>query len=322
MLTYRQLKLLALTISLSTSSVCALSADQQSQQVSSSDDDRRSASSVAMTPAPRAILVRVPSSVIANTFGQQLQHTTPVNHCILGTQSKGTAHCISIISAEPVECEMGASLIVTVRGSVTSKTDGRNGPAIIQSRSDTGYEAHKQLIFDGHEIRTLPATISTQTQVEILNIGSSLPGVRGRIVTRIASHKTRASHAEAEAIAARLNKQQLLERIDRDIDARVAGMNHELALKTATLHRLMGTKNLVSQSHSDCIFLGVSTVPNLTVDYPEVQTADSNAIELWVQTSEDGAHRLDVKELVSQAIVWWGTSADISDHNLLGFAGK
>lgn len=174
-----------------------------------SQEERRTVPVLIPSPAVEekklAVVLRIPHALIAKAVNQDFQHTAPVARVMLGTRSQGIAHCQGAVTCDLVEQSTGALMRCRIVGSVQSETCGINGPASISARSTTCYEAQKFALFDGRRFTTRPATLQSTTKVVITGVGSSLPGLRGRIVRRVASKRSTESHDQAEAITAQIS---------------------------------------------------------------------------------------------------------------------
>ncbi|MCA9160891.1 MAG: hypothetical protein KDA72_21315, partial [Planctomycetales bacterium] len=94
---------------------------------------------------PAVACLRIPASLITEEASRSFQHTAPVDRVVLGTHARGMAECQG-----EVRCEMGqqpsaAELVCNISGTVRSRTYGTNGPALINSTSETFYTATKRI---------------------------------------------------------------------------------------------------------------------------------------------------------------------------------
>jgi len=107
-------------------------------------------------------------------------------------------------------------------GTVHAQTVGYNGPAIIHSILNSRFRARKPISAGPDGFRVASATASVATNLQTTGVATTLPRLRGRIATRIASRRTAASHDEAEAISAqhtaRIIREDLDKRVDRSVE--------------------------------------------------------------------------------------------------------
>lgn len=184
---------------------------------------------------PAVACLRIPALLITEEASRSFQHTTPVDRVVLGTHARGTAECRG-----EVRCEMGqqpstAELVCHITGTVRSQTCGTNGPALINSIAETSYTASKSIVFDGRQLTTQPAVVNARTRVQITGIGSTAPGLRGRIVERVATRRAADSRLEAERITCQLTADELQQHIDAEFSQRIVSLNRKLAMRLAIL---------------------------------------------------------------------------------------
>lgn len=259
-----------------------------------------------------SILLRIPASIISKSVDRDFQHTTPIQREILGTRSTGVAKCQGAVTCELVEHSKGAELRCRISGTISSSTCGINGPAVIQAQANSNYVAYKYAIFDGHRFTTTPATVQVTTQLKVNGIASRLPGLRGRLVRRVASRKAIESHDQAEAITAKLTAEELCKKIDIDFDERIQTLNQKLERNLAMLRKLELTgERLVIKSYHDCVEVGILTKDQAgqktMVPRPPVQ----DSVELWIKLPPTNAlGRLSMAQLLKLTPLWLSSFLD------------
>ena len=268
------------------------------------------------------LLLRIPASVIAKSVDRDFHHTSPIQREILGTQSIGVAECHGSVTCELVEHSKGAQLCCRVSGTISSDTCGTNGPAIIQAHAHTDYTAYKIAIFDGHQFTTSPATVQLKTQIKVNGIGSSLPGLRGRIVRRVATKRATESHAQAESITTDLTAQELCQRIDADFDERIQALNQKLKRNISILKQFGITgERLVVRSFHDCVEVGVLAKDQDGEKTLGVRRPARESIELWVKLAPTNLlKQLTMAQLLKLAPI--GLSRFLEDHPRLSKLDK
>jgi hypothetical protein len=117
---------------------------------------------------------------------------------------------------------------VTFAGTVTSRTTGYNGPAILQILSDATFQARKSISLGDAGLKVSPATAVAPTKLQTTNIETTLPRLLGRIATRIAWRRDAQSRSEAEAITSQHAATTIREDLDQSIDASVARVKQAL----------------------------------------------------------------------------------------------
>ena len=208
----------------------------------------------------------------------------------------------------------GAELRCRISGKISSSTCGINGPAVIQAQANSNYVAYKYAIFDGHRFTTTPATVQVTTCLKVEGIASRLPGLRGRLVRRVASRKAIESHDQAEAITANLTAEELCKKIDIDFDERIQSLNQKLARNLAILRKLEITRErLVIKSYHDCVEVGILTKDQGGQKTMVLRPPVHDSIELWIKLAPMNAlGRLTMAQLLKLTPLW--LSSFLNEH--------
>jgi hypothetical protein len=140
------------------------------------------------------------------------------------SKCKGNAKCTTD------DNQSGVTILCVMEGTVESKTKGINGPATIDCVATTKYLATKRILFEGCAFKSEPAEVECCSELQIIGVGSKLPRLRGSIVKTIAARKSEELRPKAEEIIEALTKQELSERIDKEINAQLAELNQYLQL--------------------------------------------------------------------------------------------
>ncbi|MCA9133110.1 MAG: hypothetical protein KDA45_08140 [Planctomycetales bacterium] len=238
-------------------------------------------------------LLRIPSALLIESVNRRFHHRKPVDRVILGTHSRGTADCVGQVHCTLAENRQGAEFNCHVVGTITSQTRGTQGPAIIHSQAHTAYRAHKTIFFDGRQFQSRPATVCANTALTISEVDSTAPGLRGRLVRRVASRRAADLRGEAEAITAGLARQELQVAIDAEFDTRLAAINQALNLRLSLLPHLSDWgQPLAVRSYTHCleICLASDRLANRQLlpppPEPESQAAADQAVELWLHAEQ------------------------------------
>ena len=177
---------------------------------------------------PVLACLRIPAVLITEVASRDFTHTSPVDRVILGTHSRGTAICNGQVSCEMREQTGAAEVVCRISGTVDSTTRGTNGPALIGSTATTSYTATKSIVFNGQKLVTQPALVQASSRIRITDVDSSLPGLRGRIVRRVAERRSSQSLAQAEDITRDLTASELQQNIDHEFAQRIDSINRKL----------------------------------------------------------------------------------------------
>lgn len=184
---------------------------------------------VVSTPAnPVLACLRIPAVLVTEVASREFTHKSHVDRIVLGTHSRGSAICQGHVVCEMREQIDAVEVVCRISGTVDSTTCGTNGPALIGSTTTTSYTATKSIIFDGRKLITQPAVVRASSRIQVTDIGSSLPGIRGRIVRRVADRRAGESLAEAEAITRDLTVAELQQQIDHEFAQRIVSINRAI----------------------------------------------------------------------------------------------
>lgn len=126
----------------------------------------------------------------------------PVHDCILGVSVESDSHTTGTVTVASVPAEDKAVLEFSAAGHVDSDSEGRKGPALILSTSDTEYTAKKRVEFADAAFLSHPADAEATTDTHIHSVSKEGGGFGSRFVSRIGWSRACESEHEAEAIAA------------------------------------------------------------------------------------------------------------------------
>ena len=255
------------------------------------------------------LLIRIPHSLISKGVDRDFQNSSTVQREVMGTNSKGTAHCQGTVTCTIETKTDGAAFCCRISGTVQSDTCGTNGPAIIHSNAYTSYVAHKRFSFDGHQFTNSPASVVANTRLTITGIDSTLPRLRGRIVRRVATQRAEQSHSQAESITMSLTEQELCERIDADFDARIVELNQSFAKRLSILKHFPSAGNKIHiRSHPDRVEICLGKALIRPSGGIGVRAPMGNAIELWLRIDPGLIAQTPIAAfLVSKAPNWLAT---------------
>lgn len=185
---------------------------------------------VATLPAT-LVDVQVSRKYLRQFVDSAVDSDDPVTDFILGTTITGKAHTSGTADLVLESDSHQARARVTFVGTAESRTEGRNGPVILYSDGHTEFEASKQLVWDSSGFRTLPATSTAQMVSATTSIESTLPGLRGRIVERVAWKRADETRPQVEAIAARHAEERINRALDQRVELSVATVRTMFAMK-------------------------------------------------------------------------------------------
>lgn len=230
-----------------------------------------------------AVVIRIPASTIAKSLNRDFHNAEPVQREILGTRSQGQAVCHGFVTGTLEDNPQGAAFCCRIEGTVDSDTCGTNGPAIIHSKAKTNYVALKRIVFTGTHFVATPTTVNLNTQLQITGIDSDLPALRGRIVKRVATKRAQESHAQAQAIATAITRDELSSRMDREFDTRLNDLNRKLTARLSLVEHFRAAGNeIFVRSFKDSVEIGFLTPPLTRADVDTHRFPVGESVELWI----------------------------------------
>jgi len=193
---------------------------------------------------PILATVRVSRVVVEPITAIKVDKTTEVHDQVLGADVRGTCHTTGTVSITLTPNPTKAAFELSLVGESVSDTVGTHGPAQITSRAATKYKALKEVLFDGHRFTTTPATVTTDTNLTIENVSSTEPGLRGRIVEKVADRRVRRQYEESRKIAAQRVVSQVSKHFDAAVQEHLDELNHKLQLRQLLNDQVKGHENL------------------------------------------------------------------------------
>jgi hypothetical protein len=186
---------------------------------------RQAASSASSRPLPaNVIYVRFSQEFLRQYMHRDLHNDAPVDDDILGTPIQGTAHYAATARLELVPNDDHAVMRLHLVGTVHSNTVGYNGPVRIHSTGETQFASTKLLSTDGRGMEAGHAVTLAETHSQTQCIDTDVPGLRGRIVRRVASRRVDASRGDADIVAARHTEARINRRFDESVKERLESM--------------------------------------------------------------------------------------------------
>lgn len=172
--------------------------------------------------------VRVSADYLRQRVERAIERQNAVNDVILGTQINGWATTVGRTGIKLEPSNDRALLNVTFAGTIRSRTVGSNGPAILHSYGETVFEARSRLTFENGGVRVTPATANARTNTTTSDIESTLPGLRGRIVERVAWRKSSEMRGQADHIAAQRASNRIAAALNQEMKQAAAGIEKAL----------------------------------------------------------------------------------------------
>lgn len=188
------------------------------------------------------VVVRVSQTGLQKMFDREIARDTEVDEIVLGARVRGKSRVEGVLTIDLVPDGDSVSFQAVLAGTAVSRTAGRKGPAVIHSRAVTEFVAKKRVAFEADSgFRAASAKIEARTRLINEGICSTLPGIRGRIVRRIACRRAAACRGQAKAIARRNAARRIAAAFNERVDAALTRLNERLLVQ-----RTVGNKIVVS----------------------------------------------------------------------------
>lgn len=164
--------------------------------------------------------VRVSQDLIGSGSIRRInENARPVQDVILGTSIFGVGRTNGWVETRLLP-DAGRGLFeTTITATNFAETMGYNRSARIATTSVTPLWGTKRYYLDETGFHVWQATSCAQAHSQICGIGSSKPGLRGRIVRHVANKRAGEQKGTAEQIASRHAEQQLNARLDQEANA-------------------------------------------------------------------------------------------------------
>jgi hypothetical protein len=159
---------------------------------------------------------RASKRLIAAGIEQPVDEITPVRDVILGTDIRGTGHTVGNLSMALVPNSRKAEFETVLKGRVSSRTVGYNGPAVIQSAGTTDLHGTKDIYLDANGLASYPAKGTATTRTQILGISAG-----GAMAQKIATRRVYEMKPDAERIAGQHAAARLRHRVDAQAAAQL-----------------------------------------------------------------------------------------------------
>jgi len=185
------------------------------------------------------VRVRISRDLVAEQFERAISRNDLVVDTILDTPVQGTALTVGVTRVTLHPSTRGALVIVSFAGTVTAQTQGYNGPVVIDSDAVTRFEARKELLVTPYGVQISPSICVAETTSTSRGLQVRKPGVRGRIIERVARRKIEESRAEANAIVAEHAAARINQVFDLEVAKEIAPL--DLALRGDELKRALGS---------------------------------------------------------------------------------
>ncbi len=177
------------------------------------------------------LLVQASQGFLSAGMARAVDEEEPVRDMILGTSISGRGRTRGDVQIRFVPDPLQAVFEAELVGTNSSRTVGRNGPALVYSRGTTRLHARKRLIVDDEGIRSQQATAEADASTRITGVGSTKRGLVNCLVRKIAERKIPQQKRAAERIASRHAAQRVSGRFDQQTAAQLSDSNSKFVEK-------------------------------------------------------------------------------------------
>ncbi|HUE74205.1 MAG TPA: hypothetical protein VMP01_25215 [Pirellulaceae bacterium] len=243
----------------------------------------------ATEPAAHKVVVRFSEDLFTSLVHRDIDEQSPVQEVILGTPVAGQARTLAQPRVNLIPHSSQAALEVVMEGTTVSRTTGRNGPAIIHSRSTTQFRAVKQVHFSPQKgFYALPATIELNTQLVTESIGSTRGGLLGRLVRRRASREVQEKRPQTLAIVQGKAARRIAAVLDEQVNEGLARLNRRKEVRGILLALLPGNSSPQYACCSTEHYVQIAASLGPGADRPIILPAAdylTSPVQVWIHRS-------------------------------------
>jgi len=238
------------------------------------------------------LIVRVDDRALDGLRDKDIRHRGKVDQVVLGTRAVGTSHTTGATEVKINADQDDASFTIRFRGRTETATVGRNGPAIIHSRTFTDFECARYIQF---QPRTglVAGKITTDARTSLVYDGFDADRRMGkRLITRVAKQRATEQREAARRLAEQDNEAKVRQAFEERLDSQLAQINSRLNI-ARYVNALFGAGSrprLAARSCEDCILIAMGSERSpakLTTALPERK--NSAPIEIWIHQSMLGS---------------------------------
>jgi len=174
-----------------------------------------------------SFLIRIDRDLIEPPM-QHVQSRDPVDRMILGTRAIGTSQTVGTMRVVLDERSEAPAINILFDGQTYTWTNGRNGPATIRCRTATTSHCSRRIVFTlDRGFVAHPPHVSTTSHLVVDQIQTELPGLRGRLVRRVAQRRSQESYGQAKAIVDQQTKADIRREFETSVDQYLVALNQQ-----------------------------------------------------------------------------------------------
>jgi hypothetical protein len=177
------------------------------------------------------VYVCISRSFINRHLAREVSRQDDVSETILGRQVVGKSQTLGRLETVLQPSTRGAMVELQFRGTSTSNTTAYARFVQIFSLGVTQFESRKAIRFGDDGLHLFPAATDATTRSTTSGIATDLPGLCGRLATRIAANGVEASRNEVDWISSGKAAMRISRGFDRTLDQQVQELN-QVVLET------------------------------------------------------------------------------------------
>lgn len=253
------------------------------------------------------VVLRLGDEALDSLIPSSVNHRGRVDDVILGTRCLGNSHTTGTVEIRREAPGSNDLLRIEFTGKIRTVTVGHNGPARIDSQSETTFQCTREIRYDPEKgFVASPCQVQSNTNLHYIGFRSARGGPGSRFVGRIAERRAMASKGEATQIVAGRHRGQLVAEFDERLDEAVASLNRRITLlRYAGL--LLPERNrlqIAVASSDDSLQIGIGPADE-DADLPSLPPFEVGGapMELWLHASLIGKPTTRLKQAVSLASI-------------------
>jgi hypothetical protein len=230
------------------------------------------------------VVLRISKEFVRQHAPAPVESVSPVDKCLFGSRVTGTAVTKGRASLTMDSDHSKPVFTLHFKGTTVTRTVAVKHPVKTCSTGVAVFDVHRPIHFDGMQFSDGPESIEATYSSTIDGL-TTPPGLRGRIVRKVAMPQIQSLKPKADAIALADTRSSVLAAFGRHSDELVSDLNARLPLKqtmaalmpqqTQWMGHFASTKDwiLASPGPQD------ATIPQLPAEAERLQAP----IELWVR---------------------------------------
>jgi len=185
------------------------------------------------------VRVRISRDLLANQFERTISRHDLIVDTILDTPVQGNALTVGATEVTLQPSTEGALVVIRFAGTVSAQTQGYKGPVVFDSDAMTRFTARKELRITPKGVQVSRSICVAETSSTSGGLQVNKPGVRGRIIERVARRRLEETRDEANRVVAEHTAAQINKVFDQEVASEVAPL--DLALRSDEFQRALGS---------------------------------------------------------------------------------